>query len=38
MYPRFRPHLKQRITARVENFGFFCDLATTDLFAILNIF
>ena len=29
------PHLKQRLTARVLNFGFFLDLAITDFFAIL---
>jgi hypothetical protein len=29
-----RPHLKHRLVARVENFGFFAALANTDVFAI----
>jgi hypothetical protein len=29
-----RPHLKHRFVARVENFGFFAALASTDVFAI----
>jgi len=34
-YPLLRPHLKQRLTMRVEYFGFFFDLAITDSFAML---
>jgi len=33
--PCLRPHLKQRRTIRVENFGVFLDRAITDCFAIL---
>jgi hypothetical protein len=32
--PCFLPHFQHRFTFRVENFGFFFDLATTDVFAI----
>lgn len=32
--PRPRPHRKQRLTARVLNFGVFLDRAMTDFFAI----
>ncbi|TSC80812.1 MAG: hypothetical protein G01um101429_121 [Parcubacteria group bacterium Gr01-1014_29] len=35
IYPRLRPQRKQRRTSRVTNFGFFFDLATTDVFAII---
>lgn len=38
MYPRPRPQRKQRFFARELNFGFFCDRATVDVFAILCIF
>jgi len=34
MNPWRRPHLKQRFTVRVLNFGFFCALTLTDVFAI----
>jgi hypothetical protein len=34
MYPRFLPHLKQRLVALVLNLGAFLDLAMTDVFAI----
>lgn len=34
MYDRLLPHLKQRETVRVENLGFFFDLAMTDVLAI----
>lgn len=34
MYPLPRPHLKQRLVARVLNLGVFLDLAMTDVFAI----
>ena len=34
IYPCFLPHLQQRLTIRVENFGFFLALASTDFFAI----
>ncbi|KKP85427.1 MAG: hypothetical protein UR88_C0018G0008 [Candidatus Nomurabacteria bacterium GW2011_GWA1_35_8] len=34
IYPRFLPHLKQRRTMRVEYFGFFLDLAITDVLAM----
>ncbi len=37
IYPCGLPHLKQRLTLRVENFGFFCDFAICDFFAILKI-
>lgn len=36
MNPCFLPHLKQRLTSLVENFGFFCARAITDCFAIDN--
>jgi hypothetical protein len=32
--PLLRPHLKQRLTALVENFGVFLLLAITEIFAI----
>ncbi|OGI58285.1 hypothetical protein A3C60_02120 [Candidatus Nomurabacteria bacterium RIFCSPHIGHO2_02_FULL_37_45] len=32
-----RPQRKHRFLARVENFGFFFDLAITDVFAIYQI-
>jgi len=35
MYPLFRPHLKQRLTALVENLGVFLLLAITESFAML---
>ncbi len=35
IYPRLRPHLKQRYTIRVLNLGFLLALAITDSFAIL---
>ncbi|KKT90885.1 MAG: hypothetical protein UW92_C0023G0010 [Candidatus Jorgensenbacteria bacterium GW2011_GWA2_45_13] len=35
IYPLFLPQRKQRRTMRVENFGFFLDLAITDVFAIV---
>jgi len=35
-YPRFRPHLKQRLTIRVEYLGGFFARAITDVFA--NVF
>jgi len=31
--PRLRPHLKQRLTARELNFGFFAALALVDVLA-----
>lgn len=34
IYPCNRPHLKQRRTMRVENFGFLLALAICDVFAI----
>lgn len=34
MYPRLRPHRKQRLTTRDLYFSAFCDLAITDFFAI----
>lgn len=34
IYARFLPQRKQRLTARVEYFGVFCDLAMTDFFAM----
>ena len=34
--PCLRPHLKQRRTIRVLNFGFFSDLAITDFLAIIK--
>lgn len=37
IYPLFLPHLKQRLTMRVENFGFFLALAITDVLAIIYI-
>ncbi len=36
MNPLPRPQRKQRFFARVENFGFFNDRATVDVFAILK--
>jgi len=33
-YPRFLPHFQQRLTALVENLGFFFDLAIVEVFAI----
>ena len=35
MYPFLRPQRKQRRTTRDANFGFFFDLAMTDVFAIV---
>jgi hypothetical protein len=37
MYPRLRPHRKQRRTTRDLNFGFFWDRTMTDVFAMSNI-
>jgi len=34
IYPLLRPHLKQRLTIRVLNFGFLSALALTEVFAI----
>lgn len=34
MKPCLRPQRKQRRTIRVENFGFFCALTTTEVLAI----
>jgi hypothetical protein len=34
--PRFLPHLKHRLTMRVENFGFFFALAIVDVLAIIK--
>lgn len=34
IYPRLRPHRKQRLTTRDANFGVFFDRAMTDVFAI----
>lgn len=36
IYPRPRPHLKQRLVALVLNLGFLRDRAITDFLAILN--
>ena len=38
MKPCLRPQRKQRLTIRVENLGFFLDLAITDVLAILLFF
>jgi hypothetical protein len=35
MKPFLRPQRKQRLTTRVENLGFFCERATTEVFAIV---
>jgi hypothetical protein len=35
MKPFFLPQRKQRLTARVVNLGFFCERATTEVFAIV---
>ena len=33
MYDRLRPHKRQRLTARLWNFGVFCALTINDFFA-----
>ncbi len=35
IYARLRPHMKQRLTIREENFGFFCDLAFVDVLGMV---
>ena len=37
MYPRPRPHLKQRRTTRLLNFGVRCERTMIDVRAICNI-
>ena len=38
IYERLRPQRKQRRTTRDLNFGVFCDLTITDVFAIMIFF